>query len=560
MKTADTRKAVRERTWRDFFAARNWRRVVQILALALYLVLFFAAVYPLKVLIPPDMFLRLSLLNDLSAMLSSRTIIVQLLPWALVVFVATLLLGRVFCGWICPLGTIIDITDRFFEKRVRRLLMRERRWRNVKFYLLAFIAVAAVFGVQIAFLFDPIALLTRTLTLAFFPPLQLGYQLLGTHLPSVGDWLGRHFGWIFPEAAIHFRMGLVAFTIFALIIAANALSPRFWCRNLCPLGALLGLLSKFPILRKKISDSCDRCRICSSLCRMQAIDNNTIRTNSVECILCMSCVATCPTKAIRYSLHFGSNAPEKWAKEIPERQPQLIRRRLIFAGLAGFAWAAIARTNAGAELSVSQQPISSPHLLRPPGALPENEFLSKCVRCSMCMKVCPTGGLQPAIAEAGLEGFWTPVLVPRMGECAPECTACGQVCPTQAIQPFTAEEKAWLYIGTAVIDRSLCLVWNAQKQCLVCDEVCTYRAIEWQIIDGVAYPIVNDQICVGCGLCEVHCPVQPKAAIRVYSFGDKRSWSREKQRKWRQMAKRKGATWEELMQQWGELMQQGEEQ
>ncbi|MCS7188117.1 MAG: 4Fe-4S binding protein, partial [Armatimonadota bacterium] len=186
------------------------------------------------------------------------------------------------CGWVCPLGTLIDITDKFFEKQVRRPLMRERRWRNVKFYLLAFISVAALFGVQIAFLLDPISLLTRALTLAFFPPLQLGYQLLGAHLPSLGDWLGQNFGWIFPEAAIHFRMGLVAFAIFLLIIAANALSPRFWCRNLCPLGALLGLLSKFSLLRKKVSEDCERCRICTSLCRMQAIDNNTIRTEPVE--------------------------------------------------------------------------------------------------------------------------------------------------------------------------------------------------------------------------------------------------------------------------------------
>jgi len=558
MKVSERRAVKRERTWRGFFAARNWRRAVQTLALLLYLALFFAAVYPLKVPVPPDMFLRLSLLNDFSSMLSSRTVIVQLLPWALGVLVATLLLGRVFCGWICPLGTLIDITDRFFEKRVRRPLMRERRWRNVKFYLLAFVAVAALFGVQIAFLFDPIAILTRTMTLALFPPLQFGYQLLGARLPAIGDWFGRHFGWIFPEATVHFRMGVVALAIFALIIAANSLSPRFWCRNLCPLGALLGLLSKFPILRKRVSDTCNRCRICSSLCRMQAIDNNAIRTNSVECILCMSCVATCPTKAIRYSFHFGDSAPDKWAKEVPERQPQLVRRRLVFAGLAGLAWAALARTNAGAELSISQQPVSSPFLLRPPGSLPENEFLSRCVRCSMCMKVCPTGGLQPAIAEAGLEGFWTPVLVPRMGECSPECTACGQICPTQAIQPFSAEEKAWLYIGTAVIDRSLCLVWSARKQCLVCDEVCNYRAIEWEIIDGVAYPIVNDQICVGCGLCEAHCPVQPQAAIRVYSFGDKRSWSREKQKKWRQLAKRRGATLEQLLQQ--QTQQQGEGQ
>lgn len=546
MRAAVKNRLAKKITWRILVSAHNWRRFIQISALLLYLALFFSAVYPLKVFLPPDMFLRLSLLNSFSAMLSSRTVILQILPWASVTLVVTLLLGRIFCGWICPLGTIIDITDRFFEKRVRRPLMRERRWRNIKFYLLAFIVLSALVGVQIAFLFDPISLLTRALTLAFFPPLQFGYQLLGKYLPSFKDWAAQYFGWIFPESALRFRMGIVAFGIFVLIVAANALSPRFWCRNLCPLGALLGLLSRFPLLRKKVSNVCNRCRVCSSLCRMQAIDNNTIRTNPTECILCMSCAAACPNEAIRYSMHWRDNAPENWASEVPERQPQLARRRLVFAGLAGVAWAALARTNAGAELSASQQPISSPFLLRPPGSLPENEFLSRCVRCSMCMKVCPTGGLQPAIAEAGLEGFWTPVLVPRMGECAPDCTACGQVCPTRAIQPFSVEEKAWLYIGTAVIDRSLCLVWSAQKQCLVCDEVCHYRAIEWKVIDGVAYPIVNDQICVGCGLCEAHCPIQPQAAIRVYNLGDKRSWSREKQKRFRQMAKRKGVTWEEL--------------
>jgi len=117
MKVADRQELKRKVTWRDFLSARNFRRFVQVLALLLYLALFFAAVYPLKTFLPPDMFLRLSLLNDLSAMLSSRTVIQQLLPWALVVLVATLLLGRVFCGWVCPLGTVIDITDRFFEKR-----------------------------------------------------------------------------------------------------------------------------------------------------------------------------------------------------------------------------------------------------------------------------------------------------------------------------------------------------------------------------------------------------------------------------------------------------------
>jgi polyferredoxin len=486
-----------------------------------------------------DAYLRMSLLNTASAMVAARDLIPSLLPWAIVVLIATLLLGRIFCGWVCPLGVILDLTDRFFEKRIRRSAMRERRWRNVKFYILVFIGAAALFGVQIAFLFDPIALLTRTLTWSCYAPLQLGFHLLGEHLSFAGGWLREQWGWLFPEEAMHFRMGLVVFSLLGLIVSANALSPRFWCRNLCPLGALLSLFSRFPLLRKRMSEACDYCQVCTNLCRMQAIDSRTIRTDSRECILCMSCVASCPTEAIHYGLQWGDGAPVRGARESSERTPHPVRRYLIFSGLAGLAWAALARTSAGAKPSVRGQPISSPFLLRPPGSLPEEKFLSRCVRCSTCMKVCPTGGLQPAITEAGLEGFWTPVLVPRMGECAPECTACEQVCPTQAIWPFHPEEKAWLFLGTAVIDRSFCLVWNAQKRCLVCDEVCTYRAVEWRMVNDFPHPFVNEQRCVGCGLCERKCPVQPVAAIRVYSFGDKRSWSREKQKRWRTLAEQK---------------------
>ncbi|MCS7223658.1 MAG: 4Fe-4S binding protein [Armatimonadetes bacterium] len=534
--TVAEEKTVRGRVaLRTHLSAQNFRRAFQLLSLGLFLVLFFAVISPLRATLPLDAYLRLSLLNYGSAALSARDPLIHLLPWALVVLVATLLLGRVFCGWMCPLGVVIDISDRFFEKRTRRSLMRERRWRNLKYYLLIFVVVSALFGVQVAFLFDPIALLTRALTLAFYPPLHLGIQILGSWASVAGEGLKETIGWLFPEGSLHYRMGIVAFLIFIGIIAANALSPRFWCRYLCPLGALLGLLSRFAVLRKRVSEACDRCRVCCSRCRMQAIDSNTIRTDPAECVLCLSCVATCPMTAIRYGWHLGDQGPSQWASEVEEPKPRLVRRRLVFSGLAGLTWAALARTNAGAERSVRQQPIASPFLLRPPGAAPEEDFLSRCIRCSLCIKVCPTGGLQPAIGEAGLEGFWTPVLVPRMGECAPQCTDCYRVCPTQAIQPFTAEEKSWLYIGTAVIDRSLCIVWNSQKQCLVCDEVCTYRAIEWRDREGIPHPFVNDHLCVGCGLCEVKCPVQPQAAIRVYSFGDKRSWSREKQKRWREL-------------------------
>lgn len=221
-----------------------------------------------------------------------------------------------------------------------------------------------------------------------------------------------------------------------------------------------------------------------------------------------------------------------------EGRLDLSRRRLMQAAALGLGWAAVAKTSPGAKQAVTGVQTSSDALLRPPGALPEAAFLDRCVRCGACMKVCPTNALHPALSEAGFEGFWTPVLVPRIGGCAEGCAACPQACPTGALEPFTLEEKKALFIGSARIDRSACIVWNADKQCLVCDEHCPYRAIRWEPTDGSRKPFVIEEKCVGCGLCEQHCPVHPVAAIRVYSQGDRRDWSRARQRAYRNLADR----------------------
>jgi ferredoxin len=211
----------------------------------------------------------------------------------------------------------------------------------------------------------------------------------------------------------------------------------------------------------------------------------------------------------------------------------LNRRRLVQSFAIGIGWAAMARTGISTKTARdSKIKTSSPYLLRPPGALPEDEFLDTCIRCGECMKVCPTNGLQPAVTEAGMEGFWSPLLVPRIGECTQNCNLCSEVCATQAIQPFTVAEKNFLFIGTAVIDRSACIVWNSDKPCLICDEYCSYHALKWKNVDGVRRPFVNEAVCTGCGICESACPIQPLAAIRVYSFGDKRHMTRDEQRRW----------------------------
>ncbi|MFQ3550261.1 MAG: 4Fe-4S dicluster domain-containing protein, partial [Armatimonadota bacterium] len=137
----------------------------------------------------------------------------------------------------------------------------------------------------------------------------------------------------------------------------------------------------------------------------------------------------------------------------------------------------------------------------------------------------------PSIFEAGIAGLWTPILIPRIGECVKNCNLCSKVCPTQAIMPIELNEKHYIFIGRAVIDRSHCIAWNSDKVCLVCDEFCSYNAIFWEKINGVKRPFIDEHRCVGCGICEKACPIQPLAAIRVFSFGDKRNQTRDQQKR-----------------------------
>jgi ferredoxin len=166
------------------------------------------------------------------------------------------------------------------------------------------------------------------------------------------------------------------------------------------------------------------------------------------------------------------------------------------------------------------------HRLRPPGAA-EDDLLARCLRCGACMRACPTSGLQPALTEAGLEGLWTPVLVPRLGYCDFACSACGQACPVQAIPSLGLEEKRQQVIGKAYIDQNRCIAWSDHIDCIVCEEMCPLpdKAVYLEQVafssgEGeprqVQVPHVDRQRCIGCGICEYRCPVSGQAAIQVY--------------------------------------------
>ncbi|MFH1190269.1 MAG: 4Fe-4S dicluster domain-containing protein [Candidatus Omnitrophota bacterium] len=164
-------------------------------------------------------------------------------------------------------------------------------------------------------------------------------------------------------------------------------------------------------------------------------------------------------------------------------------------------------------------------IIRPPGALVEEEFVNRCVRCGNCMKVCPTNALHPVMMQAGIEGIWTPQLLPEIGYCEYKCVLCGHTCPTGALSALTPDEKARTKIGTAAIDKSICLPWAEGKECLVCQEHCpvSEKAIKLDTYaGGLAKPYVDEYLCVGCGICQNKCPVRPVRAIRVSPAGAER--------------------------------------
>jgi MauM/NapG family ferredoxin protein len=160
-------------------------------------------------------------------------------------------------------------------------------------------------------------------------------------------------------------------------------------------------------------------------------------------------------------------------------------------------------------------------VIRPPAALNEEEFLNRCVRCGNCMKVCITNGLQPTMFQSGLQGVWTPRLVPEIGYCEYQCTLCGNTCPTGAILSLSVEQKKAVKLGVAEIDRSICIPWAHNKDCIVCEEHCpiSQKAIKLKGVKigsrTIFRPYIDEVLCVGCGICQNKCPVRPRRAIEV---------------------------------------------
>lgn len=489
---------------------------------------------------PVSFFFQLDPLVAISNALASHALYRGLL-WSLAVLIPTMFLGRFFCGWICPLGSIHHFFSSFKSERKRGKQLIDsnhyKRWQTIKYYLLIASLVAAVFGTGIVGWLDPFSLLVRSIGLSILP--ATNYAVRGSlnilehnrygFVQSIGSGLHFILGLLLSFKQPYFRSGIWLGLIFVLLVALNFRITRFWCRALCPLGALLGIVSRWSVLGLvKNPEHCKDCNRCLLRCQGGDDPIGGVRWHQSECHLCLNCVDECPEHGLRFQFFPGQ-----------ETVGANLQRRKVLTGLAaGAALVPLARSTSGFAAEHHER------LLRPPGALDEEYFLSRCIRCGECMKVCPNNALHPAFSEAGIEGLWTPVLVPRIGYCEASCVLCSQVCPTGAIWEMTGKEKGWsgdvgrtdkpVRLGTAFYDRGRCLPWAMATECIVCEEWCptSPKAIYLrpaELIDSagnpkeVKQPYLDPSRCVGCGACEYACPVQDRPAVYVTSVGESRS-------------------------------------
>jgi MauM/NapG family ferredoxin protein len=452
-------------------------------------------------------FFAIDPLLALSESLTTRTLAagaaIALLPIAL-----TFLLGRFFCGWVCPMGAVNHFVSWAASTRRRRPRSVDRRWARAKYLVLAAVVVMAAGGSRLGVVIDPIALFSRSLSAFVLPAAGVLVEpsVLAPAVNPTGPTATRpEPPMLSPRAPLPPPHRLVLHAtgiavVFFAVVLLNIYTRRFFCNTLCPLGALYGLVARFSLLRVGAGEECAECGTCAEGCPSQ---NGPRGEHAVQdCLLCMNCVADCPLSAAQ--LRPATTADRHGV-------PFDIGRRQLFASaVVGLGISTIARL-------APEGRAPDRRFLRPPGALAEPEFLSRCVRCGQCAQACPTDFIQPAGLEAGPEGLWTPVVDPALGYCAWDCNQCTRVCPSEAIRSMTLADKQAFKIGTAVVDRSRCYTWADGMNCTVCAEHCPVPGNAIHFHEEPIWSFAGERVlvkrihvvsdrCTGCGICEHVCP------------------------------------------------------
>jgi polyferredoxin len=459
---------------------------------------------------------------------------------AFLLLLLTFVFGRVYCSVICPLGILQDVFSRltawtrreFFKKKPVRLPFRPPlavlRQSILVFVVLA--VLAGWSGVALAW-FDPYSHFGRIVHGVFQPLLLLAnngvvrvLHFFGSNaLPrSPVPWAGL--GALLPP--------LLFLSVVAVI---SALRGRLYCNALCPVGTLLGWVSRVALFRISIDKtSCVRCGECTRVCKAQCIDLRTQTVDASRCVACFNCVSSCDEGGIH--LNWLGKAKAKGKLKLPERtkpaaspadaspipvpasQPVFTRRAFV-AGVGGAAVVGGAEWF-GAKLSASPDDPKN-RVVSPPGALSRVRFVGQCTGCLLCVSACPSHVLEPALTQYGsFSGFMKPRMNYSRSFCNIDCVRCGEVCPDGALQHLVPQDKPRTRIGLAKVTLERCIVRRDNTACGACGEHCPTAALQMITPKGGKFPepVVNETQCIGCGACEYICPARPEKAVVIHGL------------------------------------------
>lgn len=461
---------------------------------------------------------------------------VQFLPAVLALNVAvvvglivlTLLVGRIYCSVICPMGVMQDFIAwvskrRIFRKNKKAKLASKYSYSPTRrilraLVLLAFLILMTAGLNSIAILIAPYSAYGRIATNLMQPV----YLWANNGLAAIAE---HYDSYAFYTVDVWMRSAISLGTAAATLLVVGILAwrgGRTYCNTICPVGTILGYISHFSIHGPVFDEEkCNGCRLCERNCKASCINVKDHHVDMTRCVSCGNCMSLCPQGAMK----FGNRLSKFSSKSnITSATSQVNEERRAFVkGLALAATAAsvdvVAKTVDGGLAAIEDKAIPERKTrLTPPGSLSVKHFSQHCTACQLCIAACPNQVLRPS---DDLEHLMQPVMQYERGYCRPECNRCSQVCPTGAIRPITIEEKTAQQIGHAVWVKDNCLCVTEGISCGHCASHCPTGAIEMVPLDEneeIWIPAVNESACIGCGACENLCPARPFSAIYVEGY------------------------------------------
>ncbi|UCG27821.1 MAG: 4Fe-4S binding protein [Bacteroidales bacterium] len=442
----------------------------------------------------------------------------------IIVILLTLLFGRIYCSTICPLGIIQDALSwiaRKFKKKRKRYYRYSTPHNLLRYTILAVTVLVFLFGsVLLISMLDPYSNFGRFMTY-FLKPVVVDAN---NNVSSILEEFDIYALYPVLLTKVPFKILIWPIIVLVLVIWLSVTRGRLYCNTVCPVGALLGLMSKVSLFRIGIDgEKCTKCSLCARVCKSSCMNYNEASVDFTRCVGCYNCLTVCPAEAVKYLPQTtGITRSMNWKNtgHIPESddKPDKNKRTFIKGSMAFFL--GMAGMKMIQDTPVNKKPTEVPEEkefpVSPPGSCSIENFNDQCTACTLCVSACPTNVLQPSFMQYGLSGIMQPHMDYHSGFCNYDCTICTDICPTGAILPVILEEKKLVQLGIAQFIRDNCIVHTDKTDCGACSEVCPTKSCHMVPYEGsLVIPEVLEETCIGCGACEFSCPTTPYKAIYV---------------------------------------------